>query len=135
MALPGGHREATDLDLLATAMRETREEVGVDLARGAELLGRLDDMLPASSNRVVVRPFVFALDGQPALEASAEVECVVWARLSDLASGANAAVHELTHGGRRLAFDGFRVGDHVVWGLTYRVLGSLLARAERSAAF
>lgn len=129
MALPGGHREPGDFDLLATALRETREEIGVDLAQQAELLGRLDDMTPATSARVVVRPFVFALDAQPALKASSEVERAIWTPLADLASGSRAAVYELVHAGQRLSFEGFRVGDRVVWGLTYRVLGSLLARA------
>ncbi|HEV8382740.1 MAG TPA: CoA pyrophosphatase, partial [Gemmatimonadales bacterium] len=42
IAFPGGRREPSDHDLLATAIRETLEEVGVDLSR-AERLGVLDD--------------------------------------------------------------------------------------------
>src|SRR6185436_21144367 len=45
MALPGGRRDARDIDLRATAMRETREEIGVELST-ARLLGRLDDLRP-----------------------------------------------------------------------------------------
>src|SRR3989442_10873051 len=62
VALPGGRRDAGDADLFATAVRETREETGIDLA-GAERLGRLDDLYPRTPTLppVVVRPFVFAL--------------------------------------------------------------------------
>src|SRR5262245_34151321 len=40
MAFPGGRRSPEDRDLLATAVRETEEEVGLDLARHGELVGR-----------------------------------------------------------------------------------------------
>jgi 8-oxo-dGTP pyrophosphatase MutT (NUDIX family) len=43
MALPGGRRDATDESLWMTAVRETREEVHVDLQQVGQLLGRLDD--------------------------------------------------------------------------------------------
>ena len=42
MALPGGRRETVDSSLRETAMRETAEEIGVDLGREA-MLGQLDD--------------------------------------------------------------------------------------------
>src|SRR5688572_15001632 len=43
IAFPGGRRDPGDPNLLATAMRETLEEVGIDLSR-AKLLGRLPDV-------------------------------------------------------------------------------------------
>src|SRR5262249_42208670 len=45
MALPGGRRDADDLDLLATAIREAREETGIELLRDY-LLGQLDEFAP-----------------------------------------------------------------------------------------
>ncbi|HEY8943910.1 MAG TPA: CoA pyrophosphatase [Polyangiaceae bacterium] len=135
MALPGGHWEAHDASLLETAIRETREEIGLDLSRDAELLGTLDDVTPASPARILVRPFVFALDSVPALSSSPEVDQIVWADLAELASGSSVTEHELLRAGQRLRFPGFRVGDHVVWGLTYRVLTGLLERAAGITAF
>src|SRR5829696_5060960 len=41
LALPGGRVEAEDESLLATAVRETREEVGLDLNAGGEAVARL----------------------------------------------------------------------------------------------
>src|ERR1043166_740677 len=66
IAFPGGRREPIDTDLLTTAIRETREEVGIDLS-GAERLGVLDDLHPRTPvlPPVVVRPFVFALTVRP----------------------------------------------------------------------
>ena len=53
IAFPGGHEEDQDDSSLHTAMRETHEELGLDLS-GAEVLGSLDEVttvsgLPSSS--------------------------------------------------------------------------------------
>src|SRR5687767_10801396 len=64
MAYPGGRAEAHDPDLQATAMRETLEEIGIDLARSAQLLGALDDIRAMARGVPVdlaITPFVFRL--------------------------------------------------------------------------
>src|SRR6266568_8268212 len=68
IAFPGGRREPSDADLRATAIRETREEIGVDLSND-ERLGVLDDLYPRTPvlPPVVVRPFVFALAARPSI--------------------------------------------------------------------
>ena len=48
MALPGGRRDPDDTSLLDTAVRETREETGLDLAAGGVHLGRLEEVTPGS---------------------------------------------------------------------------------------
>lgn len=133
MALPGGHREASDKNLLDTAIRETREEVGLDLERDAELLGALEDVSPVAPRALLVRPFVFALPRVPELSISPEVDSVVFCRVTELACGASATEYELYREGARYRFPAFQVGQRVVWGLTYRVLSSLLSRVEACA--
>ena len=66
MALPGGRREDIDLDLIATAVRETWEEVGLTLTH-ADLLGSLDDVVPRTPvlPPIAVRPYVFSLPERP----------------------------------------------------------------------
>src|SRR5437764_7068841 len=46
IACPGGRMEPDDHDLAVTALRETLEETGVDVARDGRLLGQLDDISP-----------------------------------------------------------------------------------------
>jgi 8-oxo-dGTP pyrophosphatase MutT (NUDIX family) len=80
IAFPGGRFEPTDADLLATAVRETREETGIDL-RAAEQLGVLDDLNPRTPTLppIVVRPFVFGVAARPTLSLSPdEVQRAFW---------------------------------------------------------
>src|SRR5688500_11808432 len=44
IAFPGGRAEPGDADLRTTAIRETAEELGFDLAADAEYLGHLDEV-------------------------------------------------------------------------------------------
>jgi len=131
MAFPGGFRNASDADLFATALRETREEVAVDLTADAEALGVLPDVNPALG-QLTVRPFVFARDTRPRVELSAEVEAVAWANLGAIARNESPAEFELLRGATRHRFPGFRLGENVVWGMTYRVLMELVERAARA---
>ncbi|MBI4705060.1 MAG: CoA pyrophosphatase [Deltaproteobacteria bacterium] len=131
VAFPGGRREPGDADLLATAARETREEVGIDLERQAELLGRLDDVPAIARGRpvaLVIVPFVFrAHEGvEPRVEPSrGEVDEALWAPIEPLARGEADTTRAYELQGERVLLPAYRVGGHVVWGLTYRMLRSL----------
>lgn len=129
MALPGGRRDPEDIDLRETAVRETREEVGIDLARSGTLLGRLPDLKPTSRAipRLVIAPFVFLLpEGSGARVASAEIAAVYWVPVADLGDpAARSAVAVETPAGER-EFPCYRVEGHPVWGLTYRILQRFL---------
>lgn len=125
IALPGGRREPADADLLATAIRETREEVGVALTP-ALLLGGLDDLHPRtpSAPPLLIRPFVFGLAERPAARLSDEVAGVMWFSLPEIAASAGTAAVAIR--GVSTVVDCFRPGGTVVWGLTHRILRTLL---------
>ena len=128
MALPGGRADAGDADLVATAMRETEEEVGLALARG-DLLGELDEVGPhaGSAMRLTVRAFVFAPAGRTGLRPSEEVAEALWVEVDALRGGACEA--ELLVRGELRRVDAYRVEQRLVWGMTQRILASLLALA------
>jgi 8-oxo-dGTP pyrophosphatase MutT (NUDIX family) len=129
MGLPGGRREPGDADLLDTAVRETREELGVDLPR-ASLLGALDDVQPSVPSPVplIIRPFVFGLDPRPDAATSAEVAASYWVPLETLLAVRGTSVVKIR--GTEAPMPCFAVPDLpdglVVWGLTYRILDRLL---------
>jgi 8-oxo-dGTP pyrophosphatase MutT (NUDIX family) len=127
MALPGGHADAGDTDLLHTARRETLEEVGIDL-RDAELLGRLDDVSPMRSSELVVRPFVFWIGAYREASVSSEVAEVLWVPLDALASDALKSTREVEVRGSRLRVPAYVIDERVVWGMTYHLLERFLAQ-------
>ncbi len=129
MALPGGRRASADADLCATAIRETREEIGVDLASSATLLGRLLDVDAYGRARrtgLVVAPFVFRLTREVAFTFEArEVAEALWAPLAPLARGEGARMMRYDRDGVTLDLPCWDVQGRVVWGLTHRMLTSL----------
>ncbi|HKW41752.1 MAG TPA: CoA pyrophosphatase [Gemmatimonadales bacterium] len=129
IAFPGGREEAADEDLLTTAVRETREETGVDLS-AAERLGALDDLYPRTPTLppVVVRPFVFVLHARPSLVPSDEVQRAFWVPLAQLTDPAARRDVTLTVRGTQRTFPAYLVGKDVIWGMTERILTPLLDR-------
>lgn len=121
MAFPGGRLDPTDDSLERTAVRETHEELGLDLRAHGRLVGRLDDV-PTHKTGLVVRPFVWTLEHLPVLTPNHEVAEVCWVDLPSLMSGERDTGYDLDWKGSRHRFPGYAVGDRVVWGLTYRML-------------
>lgn len=137
VALPGGRRHAEDASPLETAVRETREEVGIDLDAAGTLLGRLDDVWPRSGGPVVsVSPFVFAVPLAIEVVPNHEVDTAVWLPVRELERPAAAIehLHEMA-GGTQLRFPAYGYKDFVIWGLTHRILTQFVevAAARRTA--
>ena len=136
MAFPGGRRDPTDTTLEDTAVRETHEEVGIDLRATAECLGRLHDVQAiARSKRIdlVIVPYVFVLRASVELMVDpTEVDEALWTPLEPMLRGDTACTHPYVYEGKPLELPAFRVGERLVWGLTHRMI-DLLFDALRTA--
>lgn len=129
VACPGGRMEPRDHDLEQTAIRETWEETGVDLARDGQVLGALDDISPRTPSLppIIVRPFVAVVKPEIEIVQSSEVAEAFWvplAALRERAAWGTAMVAVRGHGERQVT--AFRHGAYTVWGLTERVLRQFL---------
>jgi 8-oxo-dGTP pyrophosphatase MutT (NUDIX family) len=128
IALPGGGYDSRDADLLATSIREAREELALELDH-ARMLGNLAPLSPLSAgpHGIEVTPFVFvvdhALDPRPGPEAVA----AFWLPLPLAASGALDSTYTFPNTDRQ--FPAWSYEHHIIWGLTWRILRDLLELA------
>ncbi|MDE0221229.1 MAG: CoA pyrophosphatase [Spirochaetaceae bacterium] len=134
MAFPGGRVARTDATPRAAAARETAEEVGLDLTR-CRYLGALPPMPITRRGRPHLgwlQPFVHLCSPDlPELRPQpSEVAAALWIPLAHLTDPEQGTSVEIADGERRLVFPGIAYGGEVIWGLTYRVLGSLLDLAR-----
>lgn len=131
MAFPGGRAEPGEIDLKATAIRETAEEIGIDLQGVAECLGEIDEVRAMARLRpasLTITPFVFRLRGDAKPAPGSEVRSVHWIPLDDLLAAERRSVMDYVHQGATLQFPCLRVEDLVIWGLTYRMFMSFQER-------
>ena len=132
MALPGGRREEADVDLLGTAIRETREETGITLDPD-QYLGRLPFVAPRGPTipRVVVVPYLFAVPGgTTAIPGPGEVQETGWVSVDHLRAPDTLGELQVELPNGRRTFPTYRVGSDVIWGMTYRIVEDLLLTLE-----
>lgn len=132
MALPGGRRDAGDDTPNTTAERETREEVGLDLAT-ARPLGALSELEGGiqTKRQIFVNAHAYWLDGvAPTLTYNYEVADAVWVPLRVLCDPSRHIDYYFP--AADAAFPGIQLDEshQVVWGLTLRLLSDLFGRLE-----
>ncbi|MFI5143159.1 MAG: NUDIX hydrolase [Thermoanaerobaculales bacterium] len=130
MAWPGGRVDASDASPLAASVRETREEVSLDLERDATLLGALTPVrthLRRGAGPLWVAPFVFELRKASELAPNSEVQEALWVPLPFLLDRANRRTFTWTGRGVPIPMPCYRYAGRVIWGLTLRMLDDLLA--------
>lgn len=126
VSFPGGGREEGDADLVATALRETCEEIGVD-GTGIEIVGELDHLTTVTSRSFIV-PYVAILPGPPDTHPDPrEVEEVLHVPLAELL--ADGVFHEeiWRRGDVERPIWFFELVGDTVWGATAAMLRDLLA--------
>ena len=130
VSFPGGAAEDGDADLVATALREAREEIGLDPETiGLRVLGELEPFwIPVSNFRVT--PIVAVAERLPAwTRDEREVERIVEAPLASFLPGAPIQTLERDVREWRIRYGAYElaeIGDGpAVWGATARILGQL----------
>lgn len=138
MAFPGGRMEPRDAHGYDAALRETREEIGLDLARHGRCVGRLSDVNARPRARrlaMAVSPFVFVLgpDEQPPMHLNHEVAEVVWVPLEFLLDDANRQQMRWQHRRLTLTLPCYYWGRRRIWGLSLSMLDELMDLLEGQA--
>lgn len=129
VAFPGGREEAADPTLADTAIRETREETGIDLIRDGTMIGTLDDLRPNTVRlpAVIVRPYVVLLNRFEPLVLSDEVALAFWIPLDAFKDAPAWRDTDVFARGVQMNRRAFHHQGQIIWGMTERILTQLLA--------
>jgi 8-oxo-dGTP pyrophosphatase MutT (NUDIX family) len=132
IAFPGGRREPEDADLLATALRESEEEIGLD-RRFVTVLAALP-VIDTVATGFRVAPFLGRLNGPPPewRRQETEIDEILEVPFDDLLHPDAHAVEFWQLPGwpeaREIPF--YRIGEYKLWGATYRIVGSVFEWLE-----
>lgn len=134
IAFPGGAREEFDVDAVAAALRESQEEVGLDVDR-LTVLGTLP-AAPVPVSGFMVSP-VLAAVGDPGVltPQTGEVERVLRVRAAELVAPETRCSSALRRHGVTLKAPAFLLGDTLVWGFTGILLDRVLDRLGWAVAW
>jgi 8-oxo-dGTP pyrophosphatase MutT (NUDIX family) len=125
ISFPGGRQEEGERDLVATALREAQEEIGL-APDAVEIVGALQPT-PTIATGYAVYPFVGLIDsGQTWTLSPREVAEVIEFPLASLLSGYER--RRLLRRGVPIRTDTYVVGEHLIWGATARILSDLFDR-------
>ncbi len=131
ISFPGGRYEQGERDLLATALREAQEEIGLPTT-GVEIIGALTPT-PTIATGYAIYPFVGVIEpGMRWKLQPREVEQVIELPLASLRAGFGR--RRLIRRGLPILTDAYSVGEHLIWGATARILTELLERVAASAS-
>jgi len=135
VSFPGGRAEPGDADLVATALREAAEEVGLDpVAAGVRVLGMLSMQWVPVSN-FTVTPVVAVAERRPVLVPQpSEVAAILEAPVAAFLPDGELVWVEREIRGWVLRYAAYPVESLGVWGMTARVLGGLGAWLGRDGA-
>ncbi len=130
ISLPGGRFEVSDTSLMHTALRETREELGIDISE-IELLGSLS-VLPIPVSNFEVYPFIGFTKRLPVFKPDPEeVETIIQTGLSFLTDPAYVKHETMMHDDQLIEIPFYDVNGHHIWGATAMILsefGEVLTR-------
>jgi len=125
ISFPGGRYDEGEADLIATALREANEEIGLP-AGAVEILGALQPT-PTIATGYAVYPFVGMIEpGRTWTLSAREVAEVIEFSLSELLTGYSR--RRLVRRGLPIRTDTYVVGEHLIWGATARILADLFDR-------
>lgn len=127
VAFPGGKRDASDASIIATALRESREEIGLPEAR-VEVIGELGIFTSRVGLRV--HPVIGLVPADVPLTASPdEIESIFRVPVDFFLNEKPVYTHSFRFMGQDVTVPSFNYGEYVIWGLTAFMIVDLMKRA------
>lgn len=129
ISFPGGRAEQDDANLLATALRETQEEIGLP-PESVEILGRLDECETMVSG-FAITPYVGLIPPPEVLLPNPiEIDALITVPLPVFLDSASLRVERVTFEGRQREMIFYDYPPHVIWGVTARIIRQMVGLLE-----
>jgi len=126
VAFPGGKTDENDTSLLDTAIRECKEEVGIEIS-ATDIVGTLSSLHIPVSN-IMVFPFVAFLQKMPTIHPdNYEVAYTFIASISDLKKRKNHKIKHSFFKNTPITIPFFSIQNEEIWGATAMICSELLA--------
>jgi len=124
ISFPGGVFDEGDGDFRKTALREAREEIGLN-ENDARIIGALDDIVTVTG--FIVTPFVGLIPyPYPFQLSEIEIEELIEVPLSSLLDKQCFGERWIDDEGQRRLVYNYQYGEHAIWGATALMLKQLL---------
>jgi 8-oxo-dGTP pyrophosphatase MutT (NUDIX family) len=124
ISFPGGTWKEEDGDLLGTAIRETNEELGIEISKSM-VIGQLKPVTTLNSG-FTISPFIVMLDELPKIIPNSEIESVLRIPLFPLLK----TIEDDKDPSHKsiLEMYTFKFQDHLIWGASARMLKQILVK-------
>ena len=124
ISFPGGTWQEDDRDLLDTAIRETKEELGIEISRNA-IIGQLQPVTTLNSG-FTITAFIAFLDDIPSLVPNSEIESVLKIPLLELLKTMKDDT-DPDHKSIQEMYT-FRFQDYLIWGASARLIKQIYTK-------
>jgi len=131
ISFPGGKKNTNDIDLIRTAIRETREEIGLEVIP-TQIFKQLTNIFIPPSN-FLAHPFLAVYDAKPNFKKNYEVESILTPTIEELVDNTNIQERKVAiASGKLITTPCFVFDNMVVWGATAMMLSELRELLLRS---
>ncbi|WP_020530505.1 NUDIX hydrolase [Flexithrix dorotheae] len=125
IAFPGGRREDEDHDIIDTALRETKEEIGVQIPR-SQVIGKLSELYIPPSNSLVTPVVAYSKNDIKYEIDRTEVDQVFDVPLNYFKKPENKKMISMNVRGLKFVAPSFQVAGQTVWGATAMMISELV---------
>lgn len=124
VSFPGGKKDVNDSNLIDTAIRETREEIGLEM-KSTQIFMELTEIFIPPSN-FMAHPFLALYEGTPIFEKNYEVESILTPTINELVNSKSIEMRTVSVGsGKQISTPCFVFENKVVWGATAMIISEL----------
>ncbi len=128
ISFPGGKWDKKDEDLLTTALRETKEEIDLEI-KPEQIIGQLKSVHTLNSG-FTITPFVSVVDELSNLKHNFVVESILHIPLEPFLKTLEDDPDPNHHSIQEMHI--FKFNDHIVWGASARILKQIVDIFEKN---